>query len=243
MAALADAIARAVAAVDRSLCWSALPGSALIAGGQRAQACGPRPKCSPIAAIGPTARWLPRDAPGAVLARRGHGGGARVCDGRAIARSRRATARVWRSTVDTICIHGDTPGAAALAQRRLACALLDARRRLRSGHSRRAAAPLKLALVARPPARAAAPCRPSSSAAPSGTPRARAPCRAPAARGSTRAPRLRWRAAPAFSTTQALATSPLTAIGHAGDADLEHGRMRARSPPRSHAATPGIRWS
>ena len=74
-------------------------------------------------------------------------------------------------------------------------------------------------------ARVAALCRPSSSAAPLRNSTSRAPCRAPGARGRTSRSSASVAVWPARSTTQALTTSPFTAIGHAGDADFGDRRM------------------
>jgi 5-oxoprolinase (ATP-hydrolysing) subunit A len=113
-AGMADAIARAVRTVDASLVLFGLSGSELTAAGQRA---GLRVASEVFADRGyrPDGSLAPRGTPGAVLTdvaevvRRAigmaTGQGATAVDGTSV--SVRA---------DTICIHGDTPGAAALAR-------------------------------------------------------------------------------------------------------------------------------
>jgi UPF0271 protein len=113
-AAMAQAIARAVRAVDPSLVLFGLSGSQLIAAGDRT---GLRVASEVFADRGYRAdgSLAPRGTPGAVMtdvadvARRAVGiaTGERVTcvDGAAVA-----------VKADTICIHGDTPGAAALAR-------------------------------------------------------------------------------------------------------------------------------
>jgi 5-oxoprolinase (ATP-hydrolysing) subunit A len=113
-AALADAIARATAAVDPSLVLLGLPGSELLAAGQRA---GLRTAAEGFADRGyePDGTLVPRSQPGAVIEQ------VVAVVNRAVvmARDRVVTAsdgtRVHLD-VDTICVHGDTPGAAALAR-------------------------------------------------------------------------------------------------------------------------------
>ena len=114
-AALAGAIARAVAAVDRSLILFGLPGSELVQAGARE---GLRTAGEGFAdrAYRPDGTLVPRTEPGAVI----HDPDTVV--GRAVAMARdRAVpaadgARVELS-VETICVHGDTPDAGALATR------------------------------------------------------------------------------------------------------------------------------
>ena len=113
-ARLADAIARAVASVDPSLILVGLAGSALVEAGARA---GLQTANEGFAdrAYTPAGTLVPRDAPGAVIhdpALFAERAVAMVRDGAvsAIDGSRVAL------TVDTICVHGDTPGAAALAK-------------------------------------------------------------------------------------------------------------------------------
>ena len=114
-AALAAAIARAVAMIDKSMILFGLPGSELVAAGLRA---GLRTACEVFAdrAYRPDGTLVPRQEEGAVI----HDAGeveARVIG---MVRDQAVQAvdgtRVPR-TVDTICVHGDTPGAAELAAR------------------------------------------------------------------------------------------------------------------------------
>ncbi len=114
-AALADAIARATAVIDRSLILFGLPGSELIAAGTRA---GLRTACEGFAdrAYSPDGALVSRQQPGSVIddpdavvtraMRMVRDGFVDAVDGRAIA-----------IRVDTLCVHGDTPGAAELAAR------------------------------------------------------------------------------------------------------------------------------
>jgi len=125
---LADAVARATAAVDRTLILLGLPGSELLEAGTRA---GLR-----TAAEGFADRAYQRD--GALVPRTQAGA---VIDDpdtvvvRAVAMAReRAVIAIDGSRVsidiETICVHGDTPGAAALASRirqALATARIDVR--------------------------------------------------------------------------------------------------------------------
>jgi UPF0271 protein len=113
--ALADAIARAVSAVDRSLVLFGLAGSELIAAGERS---GLRTASEAFAdrAYAPDGTLVPRRTPGAVIEDPG------VVVDRVIrmAREQAVTANDGsdvRLQVDTICVHGDTPGAADLAAR------------------------------------------------------------------------------------------------------------------------------
>jgi UPF0271 protein len=118
-AALSDAIARATAVIDRSLILFGLPGSELIAAGTRA---GLRTACEGFAdrAYEPGGSLVSRRQPGSV-----------IDDPDAVVT--RAVRMVRESIVDavdgspiairidTLCVHGDTPGAAELAaQLRLA---------------------------------------------------------------------------------------------------------------------------
>ena len=112
--AMASAIARAVRAVDASLVLFALSGSHLVAAGERA---GLRVASEVFADRGyrPDGRLAPRDVPGGVMTN-------------PAAAARRAADMASRQMVtaldgthvpvraDTICVHGDTPGAAALAR-------------------------------------------------------------------------------------------------------------------------------
>ncbi len=112
-AALADAIARAAAGIDRELVLFGLPESELVAAGARA---GLRTAREGFAdrAYQADGALVPRSQPGAVIhdpeivVRRAV---RMVCEGTvdAIDGSRVAL------TIDTLCVHGDTPGAAELA--------------------------------------------------------------------------------------------------------------------------------
>jgi UPF0271 protein len=122
-ATLADAIARATAAVDRSLILFGLPGSELIAAGQRA---GLRTAREGFAdrAYTRDGTLVPRTEPGAVIE------DPEVVVNRAVSMARdRAIDAIDGSRialeVETICVHGDTPGAATLASR-IRAALTDA---------------------------------------------------------------------------------------------------------------------
>jgi len=113
-AAMADAIARAVRGVDASLVLFGLSGSQLIAAGERA---GLRVASEVFADRGYRAdgSLAPRGTPGAV-----------VTDAAEVARravemaARHAVTALDGASVsvraDTICVHGDTPGAAAIAR-------------------------------------------------------------------------------------------------------------------------------
>ena len=114
-AALADAIARAVTMIDKSMILFGLPGSELIAAGQRA---GLRTACEVFAdrAYQPDGTLVPRQQPGAVI----HD--AETVVQRVIGMVRDQAVEAIDGTrvplsVDTICVHGDTPGAAELAAR------------------------------------------------------------------------------------------------------------------------------
>lgn len=122
-AALADAIARATAAVDRSLILFGLPGSELIAAGRRA---GLRTAREGFAdrAYKRDGTLVPRTEPGAMIE------DPEAVVTRAVSMARDGTinaidgARITLE-VETICVHGDTPGAAMLASR-IRAALIDA---------------------------------------------------------------------------------------------------------------------
>jgi UPF0271 protein len=114
-ATLADAIAHATAAVDRSLILFGLPGSELIAAGQRA---GLRTAREGFAdrAYKRDGTLVPRTEPGAVIE------DPEVVVNRAVSMARdRAIDAIDGSRialeVETICVHGDTPGAATLTSR------------------------------------------------------------------------------------------------------------------------------
>ena len=122
-ATLADAIARATASVDRSLILFGLPGSELIAAGKRA---GLRTAREGFAdrAYRPDGALVRRSEPGAVIEDQ------ESVVNRAISMARdRAVNAIDGSRValevETICVHGDTPGAAVLASR-IREALIDA---------------------------------------------------------------------------------------------------------------------
>jgi UPF0271 protein len=114
-AAVADAIARATAAVDSSLILFGLPGSQLIAAGRRA---GLRTAREGFAdrAYRADGTLVPRAEPGAVI------DDPEIVVSRAISMVReREVSAIDGSRValevETICVHGDTPGAAMLASR------------------------------------------------------------------------------------------------------------------------------
>jgi len=114
-AALADAVARAARAIDPSLILFGLPDSQLIEAGKRA---GLRTAAEGFAdrAYMPDGSLVPRRQPGAVIV------DAADVIARVVrmARDRSITAvdgSLVRVAVDTICVHGDTPGAAGLAAR------------------------------------------------------------------------------------------------------------------------------
>jgi UPF0271 protein len=113
--ALADAIARATAAVDRSLVLLGLPASQLLQAGERA---GLRTASEVFAdrAYCADGTLVPRTRPGAVI----HDVEAVVERVVAMVRDQAVIAEDGTrvpSRVDTICVHGDTPGAAQLAAR------------------------------------------------------------------------------------------------------------------------------
>ena len=113
-AAMADAVARAVQTVDASLVLYGLSGSQLVAAGERA---GLAVASEVFADRGYRAdgSLAPRGAPRAVLtdvadvAQRAVG----MATGQGVVSVDGTTIRV---KADTICVHGDTPGAAALAR-------------------------------------------------------------------------------------------------------------------------------
>ncbi len=113
--ALANAIARATAAVDPTLILFGLPGSQLIAAGQRA---GLRTAREGFAdrAYQPDGTLAPRHVPGAVIE------DAEIVVQRAVSMAREHTVTAIDGSrialeVETVCMHGDTPGAALLASR------------------------------------------------------------------------------------------------------------------------------
>lgn len=122
-AALADAIARAATIIDRALILFGLPGSELVAAGQRA---GLRTAREGFAdrAYGADGTLVPRSQPGAVI----HDPETVVR--RALRMVREGTVEAIDGSrvplvIDTLCVHGDTPGAADLAAR-IRLALRDA---------------------------------------------------------------------------------------------------------------------
>jgi UPF0271 protein len=113
-AAFADAIARAVAALDSSLILFGLPGSELLRAGQRA---GLRVAAEIFAdrAYEPDGSLASRRKPGAVI----HDPAVVVERAVKMARDRVVVATdgsVVRLEADTMCLHGDTPGSAELAR-------------------------------------------------------------------------------------------------------------------------------
>jgi UPF0271 protein len=100
---IADAIAGAVASVDRSLILLGLPGSALVAAGRTAglHTAGEAFADRAYRADG---TLVPRTEPGAV-----------IHDPEEVLA--RVAGLAARPEVDTICVHGDTPGAAELASK------------------------------------------------------------------------------------------------------------------------------
>ena len=112
-AALSDAIARATAVIDRSLILFGLPGSELIAAGARA---GLRTACEGFAdrAYEPGGALVSRQKPGSVIVDPG------AVVARAVRMAREGIVDAVDGTpiavgIDTLCVHGDTPGAAELA--------------------------------------------------------------------------------------------------------------------------------
>ena len=114
-AALADAIARAAAAIDPALILFGLPGSELVAAGKRA---GLRTASEGFAdrAYQPDGTLVPRHREGSVLQ------DTEAVVPRVIRMVRDQVVDAIDGTVvplavDTICVHGDTPGASDLAAR------------------------------------------------------------------------------------------------------------------------------
>jgi len=125
---LADAVARAIRAFDPSLIMLGLPGSALIDAGEAAGLTVAREGFADRS-YEPDGSLTPRSREGAVLhatdvvAERAV---RLVAEGRAVTSGKTTIAL----RVDTICVHGDTPGAATLASRvrqALAAAGVDVR--------------------------------------------------------------------------------------------------------------------
>jgi UPF0271 protein len=114
-AALADAVARAAAVIDRALILFGLPGSELVAAGARA---GLRTAREGFAdrAYRADGSLVPRSQPGAVI----HDPAIVVERAVRMIREGRVDAIDGTHvtlTIDTLCVHGDTPGAAELAAR------------------------------------------------------------------------------------------------------------------------------
>jgi UPF0271 protein len=112
---LADAIARAIASVDKTLIMFGLPGSPMIEAGR---AAGVRVASEGFAdrAYQPDGTLAPRSRPGAVIAEAG------AVVARAVRMAREGVVLTPDGTevalrVDTICVHGDTPGAPELTRR------------------------------------------------------------------------------------------------------------------------------
>ena len=112
---VADAVARAIALVDPALILFGLPASELIAAGK---AAGLRTACEAFAdrAYRPDGTLVPRTQPGALI-----DDAAQVLTRVAAIALERAVIAIDGTrvpiTLDTICVHGDTPGAAGLAAR------------------------------------------------------------------------------------------------------------------------------
>ena len=126
---LADAIARAIAAVDPSLALFGLPGSQSLEAAQRHKV---RAVSEAFAdrAYRRDGSLLPRNEPGAVI------DDEQIVVTRAVAIARERMVVAADGTrvpldVQTICVHGDTPGAAVLASR-IRKALSDARVQVRA---------------------------------------------------------------------------------------------------------------
>jgi len=112
---VADAIARAIALVDPALILFGLPASELIAAGK---AAGLRTACEAFAdrAYRPDGTLVPRTQPGALI-----DDASQVLTRVAAIALERAVIAIDGTrvpiTLDTICVHGDTPRAAGLAAR------------------------------------------------------------------------------------------------------------------------------
>ena len=112
---LADAIARAIASVDSSLKLFGLPGSKSLEAAQRRQVQAVS-EAFADRAYRRDGSLVPRHEPGAVI----HDEEVVVSRAVSIARERTVTAADGTPValdVQTICVHGDTPGAAVLASR------------------------------------------------------------------------------------------------------------------------------
>lgn len=119
---LADAVARAAATIDRALILFGLPGSEIVAAGRRA---GLRTASEGFAdrAYASDGTLVPRSRDGAVI----HDPAVVVRRGVRMVIDRTVEAvdgTVVPVTIDSLCVHGDTPGAADLASR-LRAALVE----------------------------------------------------------------------------------------------------------------------
>ena len=113
--ALAEAIARATASVDRSLVLLGLPGSQLLKAGER-EGLATAAEAFADRAYRADGTLVPRTQPGAVI----HDGDVVVKRVVAMVRDQAVVAEDGSRVslrIDTICVHGDTPGAAQLAAR------------------------------------------------------------------------------------------------------------------------------
>ena len=112
---VADAVARATAAVDRSLVLLAIAGTELVAAGERAGLAVASEVFADRAYL-PSGHLMPRGRPGAVIHDAGEAA-ARVLrmveEGAIVAHDGRRVA----ASVESVCVHGDTKGAVALARR------------------------------------------------------------------------------------------------------------------------------
>jgi 5-oxoprolinase (ATP-hydrolysing) subunit A len=113
--ALAEAIARATASVDRSLVLLGLPGSQLLKAGER-EGLATAAEAFADRAYRADGTLVPRTQPGAVI----HDGDVVVKRVVTMVRDQAVVAEDGSRVslrIDTICVHGDTPGAAQLAAR------------------------------------------------------------------------------------------------------------------------------
>lgn len=120
---LADAVARAITAVDRRLILVGLAGSELIAAGKTAGLIIAE-EAFVDRAYQPDGSLVPRDRPGAVI----HDEATVIARALSLARDGTVTSLDGRPVnvrADTLCLHGDTPGADRLA-RAVRNALTDA---------------------------------------------------------------------------------------------------------------------
>jgi UPF0271 protein len=111
--ALADAIARAARVIDRSLILVGLPGSEIVAAGQRAGLLTASEGYADRA-YQPDGTLVPREQPGAVIDEpdRVVPRAIRMVQDQAV---EAADGQFVPLKIDTLCVHGDTPGAADLA--------------------------------------------------------------------------------------------------------------------------------